>query len=144
MLARDWIIILILFGLTTGVGFMIVADIASVESGYGVENMTDESYRERYDTLTDTTEDIYLMQNATSSEEGLSVVSTYTTMFKSTFSVIGLVFGSFDVARLTMNNLAQDIGMDSNLANLFFGAILTIIISIIIFVILSSITKGRI
>ena len=123
---------------------MIVADIASVESGYGVENMTDESYRERYDTLTDTTEDIYLMQNATSSEEGLSVVSTYTTMFKSTFSVIGLVFGSFDVARLTMKNLAQDIGMDSNLANLFFGAILTIIISIIIFVILSSITKGRI
>jgi len=143
MLARDFIIILVLFGLVTGAGYFIVVDIASSESGYDIPNMTDEEYQKRYDTLNDTSTIIYKMQNATKSEKGMSVVSTFTTMFKSTFSVIGLVFGSFDMVATTMDNFGQDLGMDSSLANLVFGAILIIIITIIVFVIISSISKGR-
>lgn len=143
MLARDWIIILVLFGLVSGIGYLIVEDLASSSKGYDVANMTDENYRGRYDTLTESSSKIYQMQNATTSEQGMSVVSTYTTMFKSTFSVIGLIFGSFSVATTSMQNFAQDIGMDSNLANLLFGAILVIVICIIVFVVVSSISRGR-
>jgi len=143
MLARDWIIVLILFGLISGVGYLVVEDIASSDKGYNVANMTDESYQSRYDTLTESSSKIYQMQNATTSEQGMSVVSTYTTMFRSTFSIIGLVFGSFSMATTAMNNFAQDIGMDSTLANLLFGAVLVIVICIIVFVVISSISRGR-
>ena len=143
MLARDWIIVLVLFGLISGIGYLVVEDIASSSKGYNVPNMTDESYQSRYDTLTESSSKIYQMQNATTSKEGMSVVSTYTTMFRSTFSIIGLIFGSFSMATTSMNNFAQDIGMSSNLANLLFGGILVIIICIIVFVVISSISRGR-
>jgi len=143
MLARDFVIILILFGLVSGIGYLVVEDVASSEKGYNIANMSDENYQSRYDTLTDTTSNIYKMQNATTSKEGMSVVSTYTTLFKSTFNVIGLVFGSFGMVTETSNNFLNDIGMDSALANLIVGAVLVIIIAVIVFIVISSVSRGR-
>ena len=143
MLLRDFIIILVLFGLISGTGYLVVEDIASSSKGYDVANMTDESYQSRYDTLTESSSKIYQMQNKTASEEGLSMKSTYYTFFQATFGVISLVFGSFGMAETTMNTFAQDIGMDSALANLVFGAILVIAICIIVFVVISSVSRGR-
>jgi len=143
MLARDLVIILILFGLISGTGYLIVEDIASSESGYDVVNMTDENYKERYDTLTESSGKVYQMQNATSSKEGMSVISTFTTMFGATFSVIGIIFGSFGMAETTMKNFGADLGMSSGMTSLVFGAILVILIATIVFVIISSISRGR-
>jgi len=143
MLARDWIIVLVLFGAVAGMGALIVIDIADSETGYNVTNMTDENFQERYDTLTDTTTDIYLMQNATSSEEGISVFSTFTTVFKATFNVISIIFGSFSVANTVMINFADDFGVPSVIANVIFPSILVIIIAIIVFVVISSVSQGR-
>ena len=134
---------LVLFGLISGMGYLIIEDMASSKSGYNVTNMTDESYQERYDTLTESSSKIYQMQNATASKQGMSVISTFTTMFSATFSIIGIIFGSFGMAVTTMNNFGQDLGMSSGMANLLFGAILVIIIATIVFIIISSISRGR-
>lgn len=143
MLARDWIIVLVLFGLISGIGYLVVEDIASADSGYDVVNMTDENYQDRYDTLTESSSKIYLMQNATASSEGMSVISTFTTMFSATFSIIGIIFGSFGMATTTMQNFGEDIGMSAGLANLVFGGLLVILIAVIVFIIISSISRGR-
>lgn len=143
MLARDWIIILVLFGLVSGVGYLVVVDIASSESGYNVVNMTDENYQSRYDTLTESSRNIYQMQTEAKSEEGLSVISAFTTFFSSTFGIIGIIFGSFGLATTTMANFGQDLGMSGGLSNLVFGAILVMIISTIVFIIVSSVSRGR-
>ncbi|MHA2019053.1 MAG: hypothetical protein ACTSXY_12365 [Promethearchaeota archaeon] len=143
MLTRDWVIVLVLFGLISGVGYLIVEDIASSSRGYDVTNMTDANYQDRYDTLTESSSKIYLMQNATASKEGISVISTFTTMFSATFSIIGIIFGSLSMATTTLNNFGQDIGMSSTMANLVFGAISVIIISTIVFIIISSVSRGR-
>jgi len=143
MLARDWIIVLILFGVITGIGALVVVDMADSSTGYNVTNMTDEDFQERYDTLSDTTGDVYKMQNVTASGEGISVISTYTTVFKATFSIISIIFGSFGLANAAMINFAQDFGVPSVIANVIFPALLVIIITIIIFVIISSVSKGR-
>lgn len=143
MLARDWIIVLILFGVITGIGALIVVDIASSETGYNVTDMADEEFQSRYDTLSKTTSDIYKMQNATASGEGISVISTFTTVFKATFNVISIVFGSFGVANVAMVNFADDFGVPSVIANVIFPAILVLIICVIVFVIISSVSKGR-
>lgn len=143
MLARDWIIVLVLFGLVSGLGYLVVEDIASSSRGYDVPNMTDEDYTERYDTLTNSTTDIYKMQNATTSEQGINIVSTFTTMFNATFTIIGLVFGSFGMTAATIGNLAQDLGMSASLTNLIAGSLLLIIITLIVFIVISSVSKGR-
>jgi len=143
MLARDFIIILVLFGAITGVAALIVSDMADSETGYNVTNMTDENFQSRYDTLSETTEDIELMQNATASGEGISVLSTFTTVFKATFNVISIVFGSFSIVNGVMVNFAEDFGVPSVVANIIFPAIFAIIMTIIIFVIISSVSKGR-
>jgi len=143
MLGRDWVIVLVLFGLISGVGYFIVEDMASSSNGYDVDNMSDASYSERYDTLTNTSQTIYQMQNATSSKEGLSIVSVFTTVFSSTFTIIGLIFGSFGMATTTMSNFAIDIGMPSALANFISNGILVIIIALIVFIVISSVSRGR-
>jgi len=143
MLARDFIIMLVLFGAVVAIGSLIVIDMADPSTGYNVTNMTDESFQENYDTLTETTSTIYQMQNATTSEQGTSVISTYTTMFTATFSIISLIFGSFGVAGDTMTNFAVDFGVPSSLANIIFPAILVLLIVAIVFVVISSVSRGR-
>jgi len=142
-LARDFVIILILFGAVCGIGYLVYADMAS-ETGYNNPNMIDKDFQKNYDTLSETTGKVYKMQNATQSKEGMSVISTYTTMFKSTFSVISIVLGSFGMVRTTMTNFAEDFGVPSNIANLIFPTILVILIVTIVFVIISSVSRGRI
>jgi len=143
MLARDFVIVLVLFGLISGMGYLIVADIASSENGYDVSNMTDASYTKRYDTLTNSTRDIGKMKNASASNEGINVVSTYTTLFGATFSIISLVLGSFGMVDKTLHNFGKDLGMSGDMSNLIFGSILVILIAIIVFIIISSVSRGR-
>lgn len=143
MLARDWFVMLVIFGAITGIGYLVVADFASEESGYNVENMTDEDFQDNYDTLTGSTEDIYLMQNATASGEGMGVISAFTTVFTATFSVISIVIGSFSMANDVFTDFAIDFGVPTAIANIIFPAIYVIIIGIIIFVIISSVSKGK-
>jgi len=143
MLARDWIMVLILFGVVTAIGYLIVADMADSSTGYNVSNMTDESFQDNYDTLTETTSTTYKMQNATTSEQGMSVVSTYTMAFTSVFSIIALIFGSLGMASDTMTNFAVDFGVPSSLSNIIFPAILILIMVILIFVVISSVSRGR-
>ncbi len=143
MLARDYVIVLIIFGMVIGLGFLFVADMASSESGYNVSGMIDESFQGKYDTLTDTSQDVYAMQNATASGEGLSTISTFTVVFKATFSIISIIFGSFGLVNSVFSNFALDFGVPSIVANIFFPGILVIAIAIIIFVIVSSVSQGK-
>jgi len=144
MLPRDFIVMLVLFGLITGIGFLVVVDISSSESGYDVQNMTDAKYQTRYDTLTNSSRSIYEMQNKTTEKEGMNIISVYTTVYKATMSVISLVFGSVGMVYSVIINLGEDIGIDSALVNLVGAGLLVILISIIIFAVLSSVSKGRI
>ena len=143
MLARDWMIVLVLFGVVTGIGYLAVSEMASPGSGYNVSGMEDEHFQENYDTLEETSDTIYQMQNTTTSEEGISTISTYTTMFTATFSIISLVFGSFSVANNVMSNFATDFGVPSQIANIIFPSILVIIIVVIVFIVISSVSQSK-
>lgn len=142
MLARDWVIVIVLFGAVIGLGALSVVDIASSSNGYN-SNITDPGFQSRYDTLTNISKDIYTAQNATASGVGLSTTSTFTIVFKATFSIISIVFGSFNIVNQVFVNFANDFGVPSAVANIFFGAILVIAIAVIIFVIISSVSQGK-
>lgn len=143
MLARDWIMMLIIFGVITSLGFLFVADMAGTDTGYNVSGMIDEDFQSDYDTLTETTTDVYKMQNATASGEGMSVISTYTAVFKATFSIISLIFGSLGMVNNMLTQFAIDFGVPTVVANIMFPAILVMIIATLVFVIISAVSKGR-
>lgn len=136
-------IIIVLFGAIVGLGFLVVSDVASPSNGYDVTGMVDPSFESNYNTLTNVSDDIYTAQNATASGEGLSTTSTFTIVFKATFSVISIVFGSFDMVNQVFVNLASDFGIPAAVANIFFGSLLVIAIAIIIFVVISSVSQGK-
>lgn len=143
MLARDIVFIIILFGLVTALGFVVVADVASDNEGYNVTNMVDENLESHYDTLTNISQDVEEMQNETSSEGGMSVISVYTTMFSATFTIIGIVFRSVGIVNNSLVSFASDFGIPAVVVNVLMGALLIIVSTIIIFVIASSVSRGR-
>lgn len=134
---------LVIFGVITGLGFLFVADMAGTETGYNVSGMVDPNFQENYDTLTDTSTDIYKMQNATSSGEGMSVISTYTAVFKATFSIVSIIFGSLGNVNSILAQFAIDFGVPTAVANIMFPAILVMIIATLVFVIISAVSQGR-
>lgn len=144
-LARDFIIIAILFGAVVLLGYLMVGDMEYNYNEFNTTaNMTDESFQSNYDTLTEASGTIYEMQNATASGEGMTTISTYTTFFTATFSIISLIFGSLGMMKNTMANFATDFGVPSAVANIFFPAILVILIATLVFVIISAVSRGRI
>ena len=136
-------IMLVLFGAITGLGFLVVSDLASSDNGYNISGVVDSDLEEHYDILGEVSDDIYTAQNATASGEGLSTISTFTIVFKATFSVISIVFGSFDLVNQVFVNFASDFGVPAAVANIFFGSLIIIAIAIIIFVVISSVSQGR-
>lgn len=142
MLARDWVIAIIIFGTIVGLAFLFVGDISSSDNGYNT-SISNPSIESHYDTLTNISDDVYTAQNATASGEGLSTTSTFTIVFKATFSVISIVFGSFSIVNQVFISFAQDFGVPAAVANVFFGGIIVVAITIIIFVVISSVSQGK-
>lgn len=144
MYARDYIIILILFGSICLTGYLIVADMAGSDSGYGVSGMVDENFAEHYNTLTESTSNIGKLQNATTSEAGTKTISQYTEIFRATFSMISIIFGSIGMTSGTLTHFATDFEIPSAMANIISATIMGILITILIFVIISSVSKSKV
>ena len=139
-LARHWFVVLILFGVFIALGGLMVSDMADK---YNEPSIEDESFADNYDTVSSTNEDITQMRESVEGKSGRQTISPYITMFKSTFTAIDVVMSSFSNANAVTKNMAQDMGIPPEVANIIFPAIITIIIGLIIFVIISAVSRGR-
>jgi len=139
-LARHWFVVLILFGVFIALGGLMVSDMAD---NYNEPDIEDESFADNYDTVSSTNEDITQMRESVEGKSGRQTISPYITMFKSTFTAIDVVMSSFSNANAVTKNMAQDMGIPPEVANIIFPAIITIIIGLIIFVIISAVSRGR-
>lgn len=142
MLMRDYVIILILFATVVGMGALIVSDMAGQE-GYNVENMSDPSFDSTYNNAKYTQGLAEQMGDAATSKEGLGLKGTLELVFGSTITVIQLVAGSFIIVRNTFTSMALSLGIPLEVGNLLFGAVFSVIIVIIVFVIISSLSKSK-
>jgi hypothetical protein len=141
LLARDYVVILVLFGVVVALLYLVTADMAS---NYNVPNMTDANFQKNYDTLSSSTDSIYKIQTSLNSSEGMSTVSPYFYTFKATFSIISILLGSFSSVNTVFSNFAIDFGVPSIIANIFFPAVVVIMIVVLIFIIVGSINGHRI
>jgi len=143
MLARDWVICIILFSLFAGIGGLIVYDLASADNGYNVVNMTDSSFDAAYNKVQYAETITNQMGNSTTSSQGLGLLGTTELFFGSTWTVITIVFGSLGMVNNVFSSFTSSFGIPPSLANLVFPAIIAIITTILVFVVVSSLTKSK-
>lgn len=143
LLARDYVIMLIIFSVIIALGGLLVSDLNSSGEGYGVQNVTDETFSENYDRLSETTNDINLAANQTRSGFG-KLLGSFDVFFSATATVFDIVFGSFSMVNSVFENFATDFGVPPQIANIIFPALLAIITTIIVFVAISSLTKTKV
>ncbi len=140
MLARDWIIAILIMTSLCGLYFVAISGIADE---YDNTAIVDETFDTKYNKLTNATTDVSDIFEAASKKEGLAVATTFEVIFSSTFSIIQIVFGSFAVVSSITASFAEDFGIPDVVANLIFPMALAIITTIIVFVVISSVSRGK-
>ncbi len=140
---RDYVIILILFSVIVGLLALVISDLSSVNNGYNVPNITDSSFDGTYNKLENTTSLINTGANETSGGLG-NLLGGADVFFSSTVTIFSLVFNSFGLVSGVFASFITSFGIPLPIANLIFPAVLSIITAIIIFVVISSLTKTKV
>ena len=143
MLARDWVVIIILFSLVVGIMNLVVYDMADPVNGYNVQNVTDPNFDSAYNKVDYASSITSNMANETTSNEGLGFLGGAELFFGSTVTVIQIVFGSLGTVNGIFASFITTFGIPPSLANIIFPAILAIITTILVFVVVSSLTKTK-
>lgn len=137
-LARDWVVAAILF---SGIIALFVMATGSMTNEYDSENVTSEEFDEKFNKFENNTKIAANMWNQTTGEGGLSTVGSFDVLFKSTFGVISLVFNSVKLVGTQMFSFVEYFGIPSEVGFLFFTILSSILSVIIIFIIISSVSR---
>ncbi len=140
-LTRDFVIAGILF---SGLIALWVLAIAGIENEYDSDLLTNPSFAENYDRLATQTEKIETAREAAAAGEGLSFIGTFDVAFQSTFTVIQMVFSTLDLFGDMTGSFAEDFGLDPTVTSIVFLIALAILTTILVFIWISSISRGKI
>lgn len=140
-LTRDFVIAGLLF---SGLVALWVLAIAGIQSEYDSDLLTNEDFADKYDKLTKQTEKIETARSAASAGEGLSFIGTFDVAFQSTFTVIQMVFSTLNLFGDMTGSFAEDFGFDPTVTKVVFLIGLSILTTIIVFIWISSISRGKI
>jgi len=140
-LTRDFVIAGILF---SGLIALWVLAIAGIQDEYDSNLLTNEDFANKYDKLTEQTEKIETSRKAAAAGEGLSFIGTFDVAFQSTFTVIQMVFSTLNLFGEMTGSFAEDFGFDPTVTRITFLIGLAILTTIIVFIWISSISRGKI
>lgn len=140
-LTRDFVIAGILF---SGLVALWVLAIAGISDEYDSSLLTNERFADNYDRLTEQTEKIETSRKAAAAGEGLSFIGTFDVAFQSTFTVIQMVFSTLDLFGDMSGSFAEDFGLNPSVVSIVFLIALSILTTIIVFIWISSISRGKI
>ena len=140
-LTRDFVISGILF---SGMVALFVLMIAGISDEYDSTLLVNEDFAANYDTLLEQTDRIETARETASAGDGLSFLGTFDVAFQSTFTVIQMVFQTLNLFGDMSGSFAEDFGVDPSIVRITFLIALSILTTIIVFVWISSISRGRI
>ncbi len=137
-MARDWILAAILF---SGILGLLLLQITSLAGDYDNIDIIDDDFENKFDRFEENTDIASEMWDEASSEEGLSPVGTFELLFKSSFAIISLVFTSVALVGDQMFGFAEYFGVPSKVAFLFFTILLSSLTVIIVFIVVSAVSR---
>jgi len=140
-LTRDLVITGLLF---TGIIAILVLSITGIADNYGNTDIINDEFSDNYDKLTDIADNVEISRSSTSSSSGLSFIGTFDVIFSATFTVISMVFATLDLYGTIASNFVSDFTfLDASIIKLLFVIGLGILTTFVVFIWISSITKGK-
>lgn len=141
VLTRDLVIGAILFSAIVALCLLAVTGISDE---YDSTLLVDQDFMDNYNKLSEFTSGVETTRSAAADTGGLSFIGTFDVAFQSTFTVIQMVFSTLDLFGGMSDNFADDFGLDSGVVKLAFIVGLSILTVIIVFIWISSISRGKI
>ena len=138
---RDFVIAGLLF---TGIISMFVLFLAGMSAEYNQPDLVSSSFSSNYDKLGEISDKVEIMRSTSAAGEGLSLVGAFDIAFTATFTVIQLVFSTLALAGSLPAKIIVDFTfIDSAVAANFFVLGLAVITTTIVFVWVSSVSRGK-
>lgn len=139
-LTRDFIMAGVLF---SGMIALFVLSIAGIQDEYDSTLLTDEDFAENYDRLTEQVGKVETARKAAAAGEGLSFLGTFDVTFQSTFVVFQMIYSTLDLFNDMTSTFAEDFGLDPTVTSIAFTIGLVLLTIVIVWGIVSSISRGR-
>lgn len=140
-LTRDFIVAGVLF---SGVVALFVLAITGMSDEYDTNILVNEEFSANYDKLTQQTDRIEIARSESSAGSGLSFLGTFDVAFQSTFTVFQMIFQSLGLFGDMSDSFAEDFGFNPIVMGVLFIVALSILTTLIVWNIISSISRGRI
>ncbi len=140
-LTRDFVIAGIFL---MGVIALMILMVQGVADNYNRGDLVDEGFSEKYDQLENITGDVTIMLDRTRSGEGLSFLGTFNIAFRAAFTAIQLVFGILGLLGSVLGNLIVDFKLEEKPVAILLIVVTSAVAVRLIYVWLSSISRGRI
>ena len=137
-IARDFVVAMILF---SGLIALMTLVVASIASDYGNNDLISEDFSNKFDRFDENTGRVTEMFDSANSEEGLSLIGTFDVLFNSAFSIISLVFSGVSSVGSQLLGFSEFFGIPSEVAGVFFTIILSILTALIVFIVISSVSR---
>lgn len=141
-LLRDFVIVGLMFSLVAAL-FVIV--VASTADSYGNTDIINPQFAEHYDKLSTNLEQLNTANQAVQGTGGLNLIGAFNVAFNSVFTVIVMVWDGLLVYTSMASNIAGDFSfLDQGTILMFLTAIIAMLTAYLIFVWLSSVSRGKI
>lgn len=140
-LTRDFVIAGIFL---MGVVALMVLMIQGIADNYNNPDLIDEGFSANYNQLSNVTDSVATILETTRSGSGLSFRGAFDVTFGAAFTAIQLVFSTLGLMQNVFINFATDFGIPTAVANIIFIVGFSIIAVTLIYVWLSSISRGKI
>lgn len=141
-LLRDFIVVTILFGMV--IAFYII-QVLSIAQNYNNNDIIDPDFQAHYSRFQTNIDRLGNVTNTVQGSGGLSFAGTFEVAFNSVFTVIVMVWDSILIYTGMASNIAGDFSfIDSTTSFIFFTGLIAVITTFLIFIWLSSVSRGKI
>lgn len=140
-LIRDFVAVGILFGLVIS---MYIIQVASVAQNYGNTEIIDEDFAEHYNNLQTNLNQLDTSYSATQGTGGISLIGSFDVAFNAVFTVISMVWQGILIYTGMASTIPEDFSfIDKATATIFLSGIIALITAYLIFIWLSSVSRGK-
>jgi len=140
---RDFVIAGVLFSGVIGIAVLMVFGMGQQ---YPQSDLSNPSFAAKYDQMQVQTESIELIRNTTLSNEGLTFQGAFNVAFGSTFTAIRVIFGSLNLFGTMTSSFVGDmtgLNLDPTIITILMTMFISIVCVVLLFVWLSSVSRGR-
>lgn len=128
-----------------GVIALLVIGIGAMAVNYDRPDLVSSSFSNNYNKLNALLGDVETTRTATTSTQGLSFIGTFNVAFNSIFTVFKLVLSSLDIfGSMTASVISDYTFLDAGVIKILLAVLVSALLVSVIFIWLSSVTRGRI